>query len=200
MGNRYENFSGYVLAGGESSRMGTDKAFLEFKGKTFLENAVDILKPVCGNRIKAILNPSRKGVVSKLPESLSHIFDIVEGRGPLGGIHAALADCDTEFALVLAVDLPLVEPGLIRDLAGELEKGEFDAVFPSLVGKQFLPLCGGFRADRSYENLTDLFDNHKRLSVRQFLKSLNSKELNVRSEDQFLNTNTQEDLTRLDIV
>ncbi len=82
------DFTGYILAGGKSSRMGRDKAFLKIGEKTFLENAVEILKPNC-DQVKIVLNKSQNHFIEKLPDGISHIFDIHENRGALGGIHAA---------------------------------------------------------------------------------------------------------------
>ncbi|MCB1023640.1 MAG: molybdenum cofactor guanylyltransferase, partial [Acidobacteria bacterium] len=140
------NFSGYVLAGGRSSRMGRDKAFLEINGKTFLQNAIEILSPVFASRVKVVLNRQQTHFIEKLPAGIAHIFDIYENRGPLGGIHASFMDCKTKFAVILAVDLPLVKPGLIEALSTRAVGNRADAVVPiqSETGlKQ--PLCGVYR-------------------------------------------------------
>ena len=63
MPNR-QNFTGYILAGGKSSRMKRDKAFLEIGGKTFLENAFSALAPNC-KRVKIVLNPAQKHFIEK---------------------------------------------------------------------------------------------------------------------------------------
>ena len=110
-----KRFTGYILAGGKSSRMGRDKAFLKIGEKTFLENAVEILTPVC-KQVKIVLNKSQTHFIEKLPEGISHIFDIHENRGAVGGIHAAFQDCKTEFAVILAVDLPFVTSEAIEKL------------------------------------------------------------------------------------
>ncbi|MCY7345506.1 MAG: NTP transferase domain-containing protein, partial [Pyrinomonadaceae bacterium] len=96
------NFSGYVLAGGKSSRMQTDKAFLEIGGETFLSRAVKTLSETCENRVKVVLNNHQNNFIERLPANISPIFDAYENRGALGGIHAALTDCPTKYALVLA--------------------------------------------------------------------------------------------------
>ncbi|MDQ3712120.1 MAG: molybdenum cofactor guanylyltransferase, partial [Acidobacteriota bacterium] len=101
-----ERFDGYVLAGGKSSRMKTDKAFLEVNGETFLTRAIKTLSTICENRVKIVLNKTQINFIERLPANVPHIFDIYENRGALGGIHAALSDCQSEWAIVLAVDLP----------------------------------------------------------------------------------------------
>src|SRR5438045_1162415 len=100
-------FTGYILAGGKSSRMGKDKAFLKTSDKTFLERAINALSSICENHVKIILNQNQTDLIEKLPPNIPYIFDIFENRGALGGIHTALKNCKTKFAIILAVDLPL---------------------------------------------------------------------------------------------
>ncbi len=124
-------FSGYILAGGKSSRMGTDKAFLKIGEKTFVENAVEILRTVCESRVKIVLNQNQKHFTEKLPQNLTYIFDIYQNRGVLAGIHSALKDCQTKYAVILAVDLPLVTQDVILKLAMSLtDYQECSAIVP----------------------------------------------------------------------
>ena len=132
-----EDFTGYILAGGKSSRMGRDKAFLKIGDKTFLENAVEILKPNC-EQVKIVLNKSQNHFIEKLPDDISHIFDIYENRGAVGGIHAALQDCQTEFAVILAVDLPFVEIGSSKNYAkSPSNRNNFPPSFPNKTIKDY---------------------------------------------------------------
>ena len=74
------NFTGFVLAGGRSSRMGTEKHALEFNGETFLERAVNTLKPIC-KTVKIVLNQHQ------IIETAQPIVrDIYAERGALGAI------------------------------------------------------------------------------------------------------------------
>ncbi|HEY0050502.1 MAG TPA: NTP transferase domain-containing protein, partial [Pyrinomonadaceae bacterium] len=80
------NFSGYVLAGGKSSRMKTDKAFLKLRGETFLERAVRALSRACGERVKIVINENQKAKFAKSFPSFDFVFDVFSERGALGGI------------------------------------------------------------------------------------------------------------------
>lgn len=103
---RQENVTGFVLAGGESRRMGRDKALVEFAGRPLIEHAVGILR-------EAGLEARIAGTRADLGRYAPVISDAEPGRGPLGGICAALADCETDRAIFLPVDLPLLPISLI---------------------------------------------------------------------------------------
>ena len=127
---------GFILAGGQGSRMGADKAFLNVGGCTLLERAITVLRPLCD---VAIVGD---------PAKFSHYGNVIEdaypGRGPLAGIHAALTHSSTELNLVLAVDMPLVSPDLLAFLfAAAASTGALVTVPHSARG--FQPLCAVYR-------------------------------------------------------
>jgi molybdopterin-guanine dinucleotide biosynthesis protein A len=101
---------GFVLAGGQSSRMGRDKALLEFAGKPLVAHALSIFGEA---GIPAMI----AGAASPVLESLSTFVPIVEdaspGLGPLSGICAALSSVSARYAVFLPVDLPLLPPALL---------------------------------------------------------------------------------------
>jgi molybdopterin-guanine dinucleotide biosynthesis protein A len=103
---------GFIQAGGRSSRMKLDKAWLEIDGVAMIERAVAAVKPVAG-RLGIIVNAANPQVerYERLAESCDArlIFDMHEHLGPLGGIHTALTHCRAgESALILACDLPFI--------------------------------------------------------------------------------------------
>jgi len=93
--NPRHHVTGYVLAGGRSTRLGRDKRFLRLDGRTLLA--------ATARRIEAALGRAPALVGDDLPGGLP---DARLGCGPLGGLVAALRVCPTDWALVLAVDLP----------------------------------------------------------------------------------------------
>jgi len=102
--------SGFVLAGGKSTRMGQDKAGLQLNGRTLLEHALGALRSVC--RDVAILGNH------DLYGQLAPVYDdLFPGCGPLGGIHAALTNSQTEYNLIIAVDTPFLVPAFLAYLA-----------------------------------------------------------------------------------
>lgn len=172
----FEEFTGYILIGGKSSRMGTDKAFLEIGDKNFVENAIALLKPICADRIKIVLNPDQNHLIEKLPKKISHIFDIYKNRGALGGIHASLKDCKTDLAIIFAVDLPFVTTEAIKILSKiALESNQISAIIPMQIDERPQPLCGIYRKDNCLPKLENLLQQENSTSVRLFLGKLETK-------------------------
>ncbi len=106
-------FNGAVLAGGRSSRMGTDKARLFVGGETLLARQLRLLRDA---------GAVERLVVGRGGEDFSHEADVRFipdrrlGAGPLAGLEAALGAGTFGPTLVLAVDLPFLTVGLLRDL------------------------------------------------------------------------------------
>lgn len=192
-----KNFTGYVLAGGKSSRMGKDKAFLKINGKNFLETAIDALKPTCF-QVKIVLNSSQNHFVQKFPADVSHIFDIVENRGALGGIHAAFKNCETKFAVILAVDLPFVSSLTIKNLSEiAMDFEEFSAFVPRQNDGRMQPLCAIYRVKDCLSKIGNLLETEKSASVKNFLNSISTKTVEQKNladnQDVFLNVNNPQD-------
>src|SRR6202158_1865884 len=144
---------GFVLAGGKSSRMGgrADKAFLEFRGQTLLDRALDVIGTVC-ERVAIVGDPAKfaKYGSSKHGSSKyeSVVADIFPGCGPLGGIHAALVHSPAELNLMLAVDMPFVSGELLAFLFAAAEASDAIVTVPR-SGKGLQPLCAVYRCDFS---------------------------------------------------
>jgi molybdenum cofactor guanylyltransferase len=102
--------------------MGVDKATIRFEGMTLLERAVARLDNVCD---PVLIAP---GGTSAKMTGRQAIADAVPNAGPLGGVVAALRNAPHRLIAVVAVDLPWVDPGLIRMLA-------------SLIGDRDVALC-----------------------------------------------------------
>ena len=101
--------AGFVLAGGHSSRMGSDKALSLFGGIPLIQVALEILS-------EAHLSARIAGSRSPLSQFAQEIPDTFPESGPMGGIHAALAASQSEWNLFLPVDLPLMPPSLLASL------------------------------------------------------------------------------------
>ena len=100
------SITGFVLAGGESTRMGSDKAFLQLGNETLVARAMRLAGAVSGE-VRIV------GSAARFAGHGTVVEDVFPKRGPLGGIHAALHSSGTDLNLVLAVDLPFVEPRLL---------------------------------------------------------------------------------------
>jgi molybdopterin-guanine dinucleotide biosynthesis protein A len=118
---------GFIQAGGRSSRMKQDKAWLEVDGAPMIERVVAAAGPAVGP-LGIIVNASNPQIerYERLAESCDAglIFDLHEHLGPLGGVHTALAHCGAgESALILACDLPFITTDLLTFLCG-VHQGE----------------------------------------------------------------------------
>jgi len=189
-------FTGFILAGGKSSRMGIEKQTLEIGGKTFLARAADALEPVC-QTVKIVLNRSQ-AMESELPV----VRDIYEQRGALGGIHAALQNCDTKFAVILAVDLPRVTTGAIESLVRlALASNKFPAVVPRQTDGRPQPLCAVYRVKYCLPPLEKILGENDSASVRDFLDAISPKYIDASrlstDEDLLFNVNYPEDFLSL---
>jgi molybdopterin-guanine dinucleotide biosynthesis protein A len=171
-----ERFDGYILAGGKSSRMKTDKAFLQIGGETFLTRTLKTLSSICENRIKIVINKAQDDFIRKLPADVPHIFDVFENRGALAGIHAALKNCETKYAIILAVDLPLVTNETIEKLAEiTLSSNKFIATVPRQTDGRFQPLCAVYHARYCLSSLEQLMNENDSASVHDFLKTISPR-------------------------
>jgi molybdopterin-guanine dinucleotide biosynthesis protein A len=137
---------GFVLAGGKSSRMGADKAFLEFGGQTLLARALAVMGTVC-DRVAIVGDPAKfaKYGSSKYETVVADIFP---GCGPLAGIHAALVHSPAELNLMLALDMPFVSRELLAFLRAAAEGSDAIVTVPR-SGKGLQPLCAVYRRDFS---------------------------------------------------
>lgn len=137
-----KSHAGFVLAGGRSSRMGADKAFLEIDGQTLLERTLAVMRAVC-EAVTIVGDPARFQEL-KTSQPTPVVADIFPGCGPLGGIHAALAFSKAELNLMLAVDMPFVSSDLLAFLLETAQKNDALVTVPR-IGDRFQPLCAVYR-------------------------------------------------------
>src|SRR6202166_4917752 len=133
--------AGFILAGGKSTRMGADKAFLGFDGQTLLDRALAVMAMVC-DRGKVLGAPAN--FASYKADSV--IADIFPGCGPLSGIHTALVHTSCELNLMLAVDMPFVSPELLSFLLAAAASNAALVTVPR-VKDGLQPLCAVYRRD-----------------------------------------------------
>ncbi len=128
----------FILAGGKSTRMGKDKAFIEWDGRSLLAQALDSARSVT-SEVRIV------GSRQKFAEFAPVVEDIFRDRGPLGGIHAALLASKTELNLMLAVDTPFVSAEFLDYLITQA-RAALDAavVVPRTCGRS-QPLCAIYR-------------------------------------------------------
>lgn len=129
MNSNHKPFTLAIIAGGQSSRMGRDKAFLELGGQTLIERVI---------AASADLGQSETILIANKPDEYRHLglpihTDIVPDKGSLGGIYSALARAANPAALVLACDMPFIRTELLRFMIAQLDQ-EADIVVPRVDG------------------------------------------------------------------
>jgi molybdopterin-guanine dinucleotide biosynthesis protein A len=102
--------SAVLLAGGKSSRMGRDKAFLEFEGEPLWQRQIQTLRELSPKQLM-ISGPSREEW-----DECEIVADEIADAGPLAGVAAALQKCTAPLLVVLAVDLPRMTSDFLRSL------------------------------------------------------------------------------------
>lgn len=133
------NITVQIMAGGQSSRMGRDKALVTLGGKTLLERAVEHWRD-WGNAL--FLSVGAEDREQLAPAGTVPVFDRYPGFGPLGGLHGGLLRCETDFLLLCAVDMPFLTPEQGETLVASI--GQADACVYTLDERP-QPLFGLYR-------------------------------------------------------
>ena len=186
---------GFILVGGASSRMGTDKAQLVFGGQTSTERIAAELSAVA----------SRRALVGARHDDRHHSFenvpDVHPRWGALGGIHAALGAGEKDWALIVACDFPCVTRELFHRLKSFVSE-EFDAVVPIQRDGRPQPLCALYRREACLIQAEKLIaqDEH---TPRALLAAIKTRWIEFReledlagADNFFFNVNTPADFER----
>jgi molybdopterin-guanine dinucleotide biosynthesis protein A len=178
----------FILAGGASSRMGTDKSQLPLEGQTFTERIAETLLK---------LTDSVYVVGRQAESSLPSVADVYPQWGALGGLHAALTACKREWAIVVACDLPFATAELFSFLAEK--RVDHDAVVPIQEDGRPQPLAALYRVDPCRQRATELIEAGRRrpLDLLEAVKTRWISFAEIRNLDQaerfFVNINTPSD-------
>ncbi|MBL8173850.1 MAG: molybdenum cofactor guanylyltransferase [Bryobacterales bacterium] len=176
--------AGYVLVGGRSSRMGRDKALLPFRGRTLAECVARNVATAAGS-VRLVGDPSKYGFLG-----FPVIEDRVPGCGPLSGIEAALADSTAEQTLIVACDMPSLNPRFLDWILSEAEKSTADVTW---VENE--PLCAVYRKSARAAAAAALAAGRYKVSLA--FASLNVKCLTATDNSPLANANTPEDWASL---
>lgn len=166
--------SALILAGGQSSRMGKDKATLMLAGKTLLEHCVERIKVSGCDRIRISRNQP------------GYLQDRFENAGPLGGIEAATHQIPVgELLLVVPVDMPLLGPELLSELINYSNQHQCSCYF----NDRFLPACL-LLTEELKDDLVWQLSSGGDASVRALLMRAKAHALPCHKPQQLQNLNT----------
>jgi molybdopterin-guanine dinucleotide biosynthesis protein A len=183
--------SAFILAGGKSTRMGADKAFVQLDGRTLLERALDLTRSITSD-------VSIVGTALKFAAFAPVVEDRFPNCGPLGGIHAALRSSLKEWNVILAVDVPFVSKELLQYLLAHSRTSSAIVTVPR-AGGRWQPLCAVYHrefADVAEEALTKGQYKIDALFDRVIVRVIEEDELATAgfSTTMFRNLNTKEEL------
>jgi molybdopterin-guanine dinucleotide biosynthesis protein A len=140
MGSVFPDVTAFILAGGKSTRMGADKAFVTLDGRTLLTRALELARSVTPD-VRIVGDPAKFAPFAPVVE------DVFRDCGPLAGIHAALRASQTGLNLILAVDVPFVSPALLQYLLKRALNNASAAVTVAQAGGGWQPLCAVYRRE-----------------------------------------------------
>lgn len=189
-----EDITAVILAGGKSSRFGSNKALAKFKGIRLIERVTDVLSTIFTKLI----------IITNSPIEYSYLNiplyqDLIEGLGPIGGIYTGLDAMDNDWAFFCACDMPFINEDLVRHIT-EVKNG-YDAVVPkvdwkmeplhALYSKKCLPfikkliLAEEYQTVKSFKNINVKFVEED--EIKRFDPLLRA----------FLNVNKQDELEKI---
>jgi molybdopterin-guanine dinucleotide biosynthesis protein A len=132
-------FTGIILAGGKSSRMGTEKGLVLYKGKPLISYALDVLNQLCDEILISANNKSYDHMGYKV------IPDSYPGIGPMGGIHSCLLESKNRINLVISCDMPFITADIYQHLLSQA--GDSWICVPWYEDNHYEPLCGLYLKD-----------------------------------------------------
>lgn len=185
-----------LLAGGQSRRMGADKAFLDAGGAPMIERVITAIKPEVRDLVIVANDLERFEKYG-----LSVYQDVIKGMGPLSGLYTAFEKTGADEVFLIACDLPLLSGKIVRLILSRAAGTAADAVIPVVGGvEQGLlaiyrrPAIEKFRS--RIEAASIQFDEFRNGLEREYIGEgeLREVEPDLRS---FTNVNTPEDLAEV---
>lgn len=189
-----------ILAGGQSSRMGSNKALLaDPRGATLLDRACDTAMRLlleCGQDSQLVF------VSGSFPDRRS-IQDIIPSCGPTGGIHAALAhilgnQLQVDYVMFIPIDMPALEVGTLKSLVESVAaRGSNRPSAVQYMGYE-LPILIAVKPEIEallVHRLTSPDTDSRSLAIKEFLKDLDKSVVEPRANEfnQFINVNRPDD-------
>jgi len=194
--NKRDDITAFILAGGKSSRMGVNKAFLEIDGKMIIQRLLELLDKlfkniiICSNDIASFEFTGRKIVK-----------DIFPNKGPLAGLHSGLTISETDKNFFISCDLPFISGMIIRYLCDY--KSDASIILP-IGEKRIQQMCGLYsknvlrQAEKLLIESKDNTISKTKGSIFELIESVPTEIADVSKleyyyKDIFFNMNTSDD-------
>lgn len=183
--------TGIVLAGGKSSRMGSDKSNMVLNGKTFIEYSIEALKPLC----EKVVISSNNNIYDYTECEVWH--DELPDGSPMIGIYSCLKRSSNEYNIILSCDMPLINTLLLDYLVSNSK--DCDITVPIHGNNLIEPLCGIYKKscidvlrgfiDKGNYRLNECIrsTSHRLVKVDQTTAFPETLFSNINTPDDFLN-------------
>ncbi len=182
--------TGILLAGGKSSRMGQDKALLSFGDSTLLEHLAFLLGSIFEETLIVV---DQLDKLEGLALGEAKVYeDLIQARGPLGGIYTGLCYSKTKASCVLTCDMPFIDEVILRELVNFWEEDD-DVLCLENPERKLEPFPGVY--SRSTRRLIHLLLERGEGAMHRFLEVAVIKPLVLKEEKIRIltNMNTIED-------
>jgi molybdenum cofactor guanylyltransferase len=191
------NISCIILAGGKGLRLGSDKPLEKINSKTLIQHSVSILLGL-GNEVIVVTSAGKTNLGLEEYPGVKVVEDLSSGKGPLMGIYTGLSASESEVNLVVACDMPFLNPDLIKFMVSQSD--EYDAVIPR-IGGLIEPLHAVYR--RNVKALASELIKSGEYSLRSLLKRIRVRFVDETEIDRydpehlsFFNINYPDDLVK----
>ena len=187
--------TGIILAGGRNTRIGTDKAFLEINGVRLIDRTIAIFQGIFEEIIVVTNSP-----LSYLDQNVTIVTDVLENKGPLGGLYTGLFFTFSQYAFACACDMPFLDGSFIKYMIEHCTDSK-DIVVPysgdglqplhAIYSKKCLPaMLNHLKRDKL--KIIDLYKGLKILTIKEDVIETFDK-----GRKMFLNINSHADLRHI---
>lgn len=190
-----DDITAFILSGGKSSRMGTNKALLKIGDRQLIQRMIELIEPLFSD---IVISSNELELYEEFGKKI--IRDIYQSRGPLSGIHSALSSVKTEKCFLISCDMPFISSQIINYLINY--ESEKEIILPKSDGR-IQQLCGIYskkilpKVDKllteSMRNDTKLKGSIYELLERVETEIVDVSELSFYQKHLFFNINTPED-------
>ncbi|MCF8226742.1 MAG: molybdenum cofactor guanylyltransferase [Bacteroidales bacterium] len=190
MTHKVNHITGILLAGGKSTRMGTDKGTIDTGDKKLFQYPLKLLEATCDEILISTCRTSQDY------KHYEQVCDEIYGIGPLGGIYTCLKRSASDINIVLSYDMPMLTQSLIIDLLGYSDA--YELVLPALEKKDPEPLCGIY--NKSLTGSIEKIISGGAYAVHKLIPMVKTRILTITASkdyfhpDLFMNVNSPADL------
>lgn len=184
------NIPTYILCGGKSSRMGSDKGLVKLQGRMFIDHIINSLKSISNSIYLVSSNEEYSDFGYVL------LQDNYLNKGPLGGIQTALSHTSCKQVLILSCDIPLITGDTLQRL---LDRKKADALIAFATAQEKWHPLVGIYSKRLLPAVENALEN-EHLKLIDFIKKHPYQKIEIEDHKSLTNINTPEELKQLEQI